>query len=358
MKSLSGLVVLMYFLACQQPPTGGTPDENSPELSTEFSEPPTTDSATAFHEPKFVTELPAIDTLYVINPEGADFYKWPELQLKYRVSDISPGKKVEVVEYLDEDGWMAVRLTEQLVSKENGATQVVWGWKKYFVKAEDCGPDEPVQWTQPELYGTFDDQQIQEQLDINFVDWQLFDSLKFKDTGQYVLDRALVSTQDSLGFSVQLGNGKQRTFEHKGLSGDEYGEQFYYSGHIQGVNAFLVSVAYYESGAWFMYDAHDGTELTEMVDRPYFSPDRTKMLCIYANPYETTSDFQWYELRDGKFLLEISAQFTGWMLYDSGPAITWKNNDEVVLKVLESDVYWDDEGRSIEGHEFIRIKRK
>jgi hypothetical protein len=134
---------------------------------------------------------------------------------------------------------------------------------------------------------------------------------------------------------------------------EEKYQKYMYVGYISFLKKYILEGFYYEDSDYKMVDNSTGEE-TSIIDFPYISPDKKNMICISANGYEDTADFQLYEINDTAIKLKISVSFTKWLPANGKDAMFWSNDGYFYTKVLNSSAFGSSDSNL--SYQYLRIK--
>lgn len=299
-----------------------------------------------------VFEIPTIKTLYVTNPKGSKIYEKPDKQSAI-LDKLEYGYKVEVI--AETEGWYQIKERIGRTFVRGGQQIQSTGWEVVNMPKLDVGPLSQVKLTAKDLYLANDNAHIKGKLKINLISKDEFEKSKEEKDKFIVLQNSLVTQKDSVLF-VSTGNGQKKKYVSS-PNAEESMKVYSYVGHSDLLNAFLLSIGYYEGGEYMLYSSESGEEIISFNDYPYISPDGRYAISLYTNPYDQTADFQLYRISDSKSVKkELEASFSKWMAALEPQEIYWQNANTIVVKVLHAQAFWDEGGDLNKDFQYLQIK--
>ncbi|KAF5279855.1 hypothetical protein FQR65_LT15217 [Abscondita terminalis] len=122
--------------------------------------------------------------------------------------------------------------------------------------------------------------QLKEYLKIELIDKSLFDSKKQSAVDFFLADTTKIEKKNGV---IELKtSGKTVRFTDK-PDAEEDMQIFNYEGQIEFLNSYLISGSGEEKQVFGKFSG-------------FLSPDKKHIICIYANPYESTGDLELYRL--------------------------------------------------------------
>lgn len=133
-------------------------------------------------------------------------------------------------------------------------------------------------------------------------------------------------------------------------------QEFRYVGQIEFLNQYLINGTYWEGLDYKFIDKKTGEETQSFEEYPHISPDKRHIVCINANPYDTTADMQLYRIIGSKLKHVMNASFKKWMPAIEQEDIFWSTDGYLYLAVNHVNAYWTKEGSLNKNYQYIRIK--
>ncbi|WP_439879767.1 SH3 domain-containing protein [Pontibacter sp. MBLB2868] len=298
-----------------------------------------------------VYEIPTIKKLFVVKSSGSFIYEKPD-QESAILDTLEYGYRVEVIG--DEENWYQIKERIGRSFIRNGQHVASSGWEVVYLPKADIGSLTQIKLKTKDLYETHNQVQLKDKVLINIIDKEEFEKAKSKDDHFVNRQNALVSSKDSV-LAVTTGNGKVEYVSSP--NAEESMKVYNYVGHVSYLNAYLLSIGYYEDGEYMLYSSDNGKEIISFNDYPYFSPDGKYIVSIYTNPYDLSSDFQLYKVEDGqKVKKELDASFSKWMVALEPQEVFWLNPSTLVVKVLHAQAFWDEDGDLNNDYQYLKIK--
>ena len=299
-----------------------------------------------------VFNIPTIKTLYIISPSGSYIYEKPD-KLSAVLDTLEYGYKVEVIGEAQDWYQIKERIGRSFV--RGGQKIQSTGWDVVNILKRDVGPLIKVKLTAKDLYLTTDNASIKGKLKISLITKGEFEKSK-NEKDKFIIPRnSLVSQKDSALF-VSTGNGLKKKYVSS-PNAEESRKDYNYIGHSELLNAFLLSIGYYEGGEYMLYSSENGKEIITFNDYPYISPDGRYAVSMYTNPYDQTTDFQLYRISDSKSVKkELEASFSNWMAALEPQEIYWQDANTIIVKVLHVQAFWDEGGDLNKDFQYLQIK--
>jgi hypothetical protein len=142
------------------------------------------------------------------------------------------------------------------------------------------------------------------------------------------------------------------------LEAEEDIQLYYYIGKINILNSFLVLGTYWEEYDYKLIDKITGEVKLSFLDYPFISGDKKNIICIHANPYESTADLEFYTIDKNKIKRIISACFKNWMPAGEKNDTFWSSDGYLYLPVIHNKAYWSQDGDLNKNFQYVRIKIK
>jgi hypothetical protein len=143
-----------------------------------------------------------------------------------------------------------------------------------------------------------------------------------------------------------------RTFRDK-TSDDEDKMEHKYEGQIPALNMFVISVSYWEHMTYNFVSKKDGALISVFSALPILSPDKKKMISIYADPYETDAEITTYTVGKG-YKNIVLARFPNWMP-GADDLIFWGADGKLYLPFQVTEDFWKEDGNLNTDYRYMRI---
>jgi hypothetical protein len=138
------------------------------------------------------------------------------------------------------------------------------------------------------------------------------------------------------------------------LVDDDGREEYDYLGNIAFLGVYLVRTMLWEDINYDLISKKSGKSIGVFSSIPYVSPDKKKIVSVYADPYETDSEIAVFSITNGKINNYIYARFKNWMPGDENK-IFWGTDGKLYLPVQYSDKYWNENGNYNTDYQYIRV---
>ena len=313
------------------------------------------------NEIDFYKEI-VIDNIYVIDRKGLELKQQPNENSK-TLGLYEYGAGVEVIE--DAGDWLGVReRIQRNYEKADGTKVESSGWEKVYVKKSGTGklseifliPEDLNMVNAVSLNGetkTYDKEKaLTGYLSFELIDKKLFDAKQITAVNFLLVDTA--SFKKKKGILELPSQKKKIKFIDKPGDGD-YRESFEYEGQVEFLNKYLISGSYYEGMDYKFMDKTSGEETQSFNEYPHISVDRKNIICIYANPYESTSDLQLYSINNQQTKLLMSASFTKWVTTQDLKDIFYGADGYLYLVVIHFKAFWGETPDSKAQNQYMRI---
>ena len=175
---------------------------------------------------------------------------------------------------------------------------------------------------------------------------------------QVIEKRPHLADSTENGLIISLGNGKTKTYTNRPVDSDTMID-YTYLGHIDFLNAYLLSAEYWEFGACFLFNAEDGSQIVQLAGMPSISPDRKTLFSTYTNPYYLSEDLQYYSINEkGELKEELKADFLRWMVAHEPSESLWSSDSTFLLKVRHPKEYWNNQGQFSHRNQYLKFTLK
>lgn len=275
------------------------------------------------------------------------------------------GDKLNVIKFNGD--WIGVRERITRVLKRPQGDLESSGWEKVYVRKSDVGELSKIKLEKEDLligFGPYiekDDlpvetgEPINKYLDIDLIDKSVYDNKHLKND-YLILDSSYCKKRS--GVLELKAKNKTVQLKDKQTGGDDE-SQYEYLGYIPDINQFLIAATYWENQAYFFYDMTTGKKSIEFHDFPYISKDRNYIASLYFDPYGLFTEFDLFQIKNGKFTTIVRVTFANWVpTVDDIDGIFWTDEDELLLRVSHIAAYWKEDGNLNNQYQYIGIKLK
>lgn len=313
-----------------------------------------------------------IKNIYVTDKNGIEVKQQADNNSK-TLGTYEYGTKLDVIE--ENENWLGIRDRITREFYRNGDKVESTGWEKVYVLKEKTGSINEIALIpsdiniissltvnkKAEFFET--GEELTEYLSLELIDKPLFDSQKSTSVNFLLADR----TENKKNNGVLELKCKDKIVKYIDKPEAEAAEAmqiFTYVGQIESLNKYLIGGSYWESYDFRFIDKTNGEETNTFVDYPYISPDQKHIICIYANPYESTADIELYTILESKIKLTMIASFKNWMPIvdenwmptNENSEIFWSTDGYLYLTVNHVNSFWKENGRLNDINQYIRIK--
>ena len=360
--SLSILLLLcLLFNACSAP-TGTTPVSSGEDSLSTHDQVNQTEKTTSY--PPILLDFdstPVLKTAMVTSRSGAIFRQGCS-EKAAPLGTYDYGTKLDIVE--DAGDWWGVRERIGRTFVENDVEIERSAWEKVYVKKGETGSSSEIALSAADLYHyTYleladkskqneQKKRLEDYLDLALIDKATFDQQK-KESVRFF-------HADSTRFQQRSGTLWLPTTQGDGISlhdritdGDDQVE-YGYLGHIDILDAFVVSGSFYEMYRVFLFNRTTGEQMGAFDEFPHLSADKNYILTLAANPYETTGDLALYRVEGTSIQLLFTIGFTHWMP-ESGDRGFWGKDGNFYTPVNHKDVFWKENGMLNDHFQYLRI---
>jgi len=284
----------------------------------------------------------AIDTLYVINRDGAEEKDRPDINSKtvlvrdlsdpWNHNEIKPPLKFEfghpliVLEKIN--GWLGVLEHITRRTKEKGQAWLTSDWEKVYVQESKTGkitdvkippeelrvinPDDGDATGHPKVY-------LKGYLDLQLISKSEYEDKKATAINYLDEDTATIKKKD---YVIKLPCRKTIVrYTDDTTSGDSY-TVYNYIGQLPLINKYVVKGEYdgIESGDFNLVDKTTG-EATSIVSYPYVSNDKKYVVCVTQDVDNMTANFGLYKISETGIKTILNVNFEYWMPTDDEKAM-------------------------------------
>jgi hypothetical protein len=132
--------------------------------------------------------------------------------------------------------------------------------------------------------------------------------------------------------------------------------EYTYVGQINFLNQYIIGGMYWETLDYKLVDKTSGKTTIALGSYPHVSNDKKHIICLFANPYETTADLDLYTIQNGKIKLVVSVSFKNWMNTLEDNKTFWSQDGYLYCSVNHINSYWKKDGNINNRCQYIRIK--
>ncbi len=273
------------------------------------------------------------------------------------------GTKLDIIE--ETENWYGVR---DRITREfyiNGSKIESIGWEKVYVLKNKTGSINEITLVPSDLniisYLTVNQKtehfetgkDLTDFLTLELIDKSVFDNKK-NSSVDFLLADTIVNKKKNGIIELKCQNKTVKYIDKP--DAEEARQVFQYVGQIEFLNKYVIGGSYWESGDFKFIDKTNGEETNSFVDYPYISPDKKNIICVYANPYETTTDLEFYSVSDNKIKQIMSASFKNWMPTVESGEMFWSSDGYLYLTVNHVNSFWKVDGNLNDKCQYIRIK--
>ncbi|WP_293916146.1 MULTISPECIES: SH3 domain-containing protein [unclassified Sphingobacterium] len=303
-----------------------------------------------------------LKTTTVTDRSGAELKQQANEQSK-KLGRYTYGTRLEVIE--ENDKWYGVRDRITRNHTKDGQEIETTRWEKVYVLKSKTGSMKEITlvpgdldiislWVKNEKSEYFENgKQLKEYLKIELIDKSLFESKKQTAVNFLLADTTKIQKKNGV---IELKTQNKTVRFTDKPDAEEDMQIFKYEGQIEALNSYLISGSYYESMDYRLIDKTSGEEKQVFGEFPYISPDKKHIISIYANPYESTGDFELYTITDKRIKQVISVSFKNWMPAVDPGELFWSNDGYIYLTANHVNSFWMENGQLNNTYQYLRIK--
>ncbi|GHT17634.1 hypothetical protein FACS189429_2140 [Bacteroidia bacterium] len=320
-------------------------------------------------------DLIVTETVVVTDKQGVDAKQEPDENSK-TLLHYNYGDRLEVIETADDFYSIRERITRKW--QDEHSTYEGSRWEKVFVKKSALGDFSDIKLIPADLNvidfmgengnqnsDNFENGKILDKyLKVELIDRQTFENQMNNKVDYFVADTANVKKMDGV---ITLHCAEKDVKLKDNPSGGDNEIYYDYAGQYEFLNQYVIYMSGWEWLGYKFYDKTTGKDQFEdnfsFGEFPYVSPDRQHIICIYANPYEVTSDVELYKIDRGKIKNMMTASYTNWMPFSEQISETewketmfWASDGCFYLKANHSKSHWTEAGHYNENYQYLRIK--
>lgn len=214
--------------------------------------------------------------------------------------------------------------------------------------------DYPDTLTTTNVYDNYAKLNAKNYLNIDIISRVHYDSLISHSPEYITNDSAKITLKDTI-LNIKLDNEQYIQFVSTPYA-DELMVQYEYLGHINSLNLFMLALHYWESQDYKFYSTENGVEIYQMGSYPHFSPNGSKTIGIYANPYESLSEVVLTEIKNNGFKQIWNIEFTNWMFADyEKDNFIWIDEYSFIIKVIQTKQFWNTQLPDKEKIDYLKV---
>ena len=299
-----------------------------------------------------VFDIPTIKTLFITTSGRSFIYEKPDTQ-SVILDTLEYGYKIDIIG--ESENWYQIKERVGRSFVKNGKQVFSSGWEIVNIQKENTGTLSKIKLTAPDLYKTYEGNSVKDKVQMRIISKKEFDSTRSSTNKFLTTHNSAVSSKDSV-ITIAVGNGLNKVYVSS-PNAEENLKVYKYIGHIDLLNAYLLTIDYYEGTEYMLYNAGTGKELISFNDYPYISPDGKYIVSVYTNPYDQTTDFQLYTITNNqKIRRELETSFSNWMVALEPQEVFWKNNSTLVMKVLHAKAFWNENGDLNKNYQYLEME--
>lgn len=303
-----------------------------------------------------------LQTIFVTAREGTEMKQQKDVNSK-SVGYYKYGSKVDVIETGEE--WIGVR--EYILREffKEGNKIKANHWEKVYVLKSSTGDLNNITLAPSDLPSinslkfnrrhdnVEEEKMLEDYLTINLIDQNFFDSKKSSAVNFLTSDTTLIKRRDGI-LELPCSNLVKKYIDKP--NAEESMEVFNYIGQFEFLNHYLINGSYYESSAYILVDKTSGEETQRLGEYPLISSDRKHIVCIYANPYETTADLELYGTNGKQIESVMSASFDNWMPTGEPGNMFWSTDGSLYLSVKHVSAFLNQDKTSDIKSQYLRLR--
>lgn len=291
-----------------------------------------------------------LNNVYVTAREGLESKQQPN-KLAKSVTRFDYGARLEVIEISGE--WLGVR--ERVLRKfiRNGSNVESTGWEKVYVPKSATGKLNDIKLLERDLNiitsFTINQKTVQydegkvlsDYLEIELIDKAIFDAKKATAVNYLLADTSVIYKKNGV-IELPTATAVKKYIDKP--DAEEERQEYTYLGQIGLLNRYIIQGSYWESWDYKFINKTTGKEEVCFVDYPFISPDKKHIICISANPYNTTADLELYTIQNSKVRMIMGASFKTWMPVNGADTMFWSSDGYLYVAALPVSTYWNANG--------------
>lgn len=360
MKIIYSLLFIILLISCKENNVQDVSEQNLDTIATAVVE----------EEPHFINydKVKVLKTVFVTDINGLEM-KQSTTSASKTLGNLIYGSKLEVIE--DAGEWLGIRERISREYEEEGRKIESNAWEKIYVLRKSTGSIHDIKLlpshlnvisslSQPNGETKFYEKGtlLQNYLKVELISEAIYK--RQKETAVNFLIHDTLNIKKVSGVTELPCENNMVTFVDKPNDEDTRCE-FTYIGQIPELNKYVIAGSYWESGDIIFVDKNSGKK-SEILDYPYLSQNKKFLICIYANPYDTTADLEFYGIENKNLKLIAAISFKDWMPVtyefdkEKPDNMFWGNDNCFYLKALHSQAYWQENGMLNNKGQYLKIK--
>ncbi|MDJ1499533.1 hypothetical protein [Xanthocytophaga agilis] len=309
-------------------------------------------------------KVKVIKSVYVTNRNGIELKDQPSAQSE-TLGQFEYGQKLDVIEV--KDNWLGIlnHLTRRY--EENGKQVERTAWEKVYVQKESTGELSMLSLETKDLNVitaiTLNDKTeyltkpkpLTQYVTLELVDKATFLEKKGSAVNYFLTDTTQIQKKNGV-IELPCEQTTKRFVDKPDAEEDR--EVYSYAGQYESLKQYVIEGTYYESWDYKFVDKRTGKLTQEFGGFPYISANKQYVACIYANPYESTGEFELYTIRDANITSIVKASFKNWApSEDNSKEIFWGADGALYVRILHEKAYFTgDENINESSYQYLRIK--
>lgn len=303
-----------------------------------------------------------IKTLYVIDRKGTDIKDKANEKSK-TLGRYVYGTKLAIIE--EGEKWYGVLDRISRKYEEKGSQIESTQWEKIYVLKSKTGSISEIALipsdlniilssNENQITGNNEDEALlQSHLTLELIDKSLFDSKK-NSAVYFLLADTTVIKKVKGSIELKCQNKVVKYIDEP--DAEENRQEFEYKGQVNFLNQYLIYCSYYESHDYQFIDKTTGKVTMTFGEFPFIAPDQNNIICIYANPYESSADLELYSIKDNQIKLILNVSFKRWMPMSEPSQMFWSTDGYLYVAVNHIQSFWNEDGNLNSKGQYIRIK--
>jgi len=359
MKIIYFLFFALFLISCKEKNDSSAPEQNLDTVVTDVME--------EAPLPVDYDKVKVLKSVFVTAINGLEMKQSKTADSK-TLGNFVYGDKLEVIE--DAGEWLGIlqRISREYVEEDR--TIQSSAWEKVYVLRKSTGNISEVKLLPSHLNVITSLSQHEGDAEFyekgtllkKYLKIELISEAEYrkqKATASNFLISDTLNIQKVSGVTTLPCENKPVTFVDKPNEEEERYE-FKYLGQIPEINKYVVAGNYWESSDVTLVDKTSGKKF-DLLDYPYVSKTQKYLICIYANPYDTTADLEFYSIEKQNPKKIASISFKYWMPVtqefdkEKPDNLFWGSDNCFYLKALHSQAFWQDNGMLNNQGQYLKI---
>ena len=305
-----------------------------------------------------------IGQVFVTNKKGTALKEASKEQSKI-LGYSEYGAKLDVIEELG--NWLAIR--ERIGRnhvRDDGTRVESSGWERVYVAKNDTGALDEIQLTDGDLniITSLNDNEnsesfekgkpLKKYLKLELIDQSTFERMKNNAVSFLKADTTTFIKKNGI---IILPTAKKSIKIVDNPSDSDSREEYKYRGQVEFLNQYLIEGSYYESSDFTFFDKTNGKRKQTFDEYPYISADKKNIICIFGNPYDSTSDLELYAITNQEIKLVMAASFMNWFPDAIKVSdIFWSTDGYLYMQVIHAQAMWGETSDEKPKKQYLRIK--